>query len=118
MAASPDVALLGSQAVAIADGGEPTGTVRRCIEPNSIRWFSIFDNPFIHTSVMFRTHVARALGGFNPAYDPFLQDYDLWCRIMETHAVANLPDTLVHYRVSNTSLIGSRVTEGPESEYR
>jgi glycosyltransferase involved in cell wall biosynthesis len=118
MAARPDLALLGTQGVDIDEDGVPTGTVRRCTEPGSIRWFSIFDNPFIHTSVMFRTDVARALGGFDPAYDPFLQDYDLWCRMMETHAVANLPDTLVRYRVSDTSIIGSLDTAGPGSEYR
>jgi len=118
MAARPALALLGTQGVDIDEGGVPIGTVRRCTESGSIRWFSMFDNPFIHTSVMFRTDVARAMGGFNPSYDPFLQDYDLWCRLMETHAVANLPDTLVRYRVSGTSIIGSLDTEGPESEYR
>jgi glycosyltransferase involved in cell wall biosynthesis len=118
MAARPDLALLGAQGIDIDEDGAQTGTVRRCTEPGSIRWFSIFDNPFIHTSVMFRTDVARALGGFNPAYDPYLQDYDLWCRMMETHAVANLPDTLVRYRVSDTSIIGSLDTAGPGSEYR
>src|SRR4029079_2063229 len=84
--------LLGTQATAISPDGAPTGTVRRCQAPGSIRWFSMFDNPFIHTSTMFRAHAAREAGGFNPAYDPFSQDYDLWCRIMEHHAAANLPE--------------------------
>lgn len=118
MAASPGVALLGTQGLDIDENGVPTGTVRRCTEPDSIRWFSIFDNPFIHTSVMFRTDVARALGGFNPAYDPFSQDYDLWCRMMEAHATANLPDALVRYRVSDASIIGSLDADATASEYR
>lgn len=118
MAARPDVALLGSQAVAIAEDGTRTGTVRRCVAPSSIRWFSVFDNPFIHTSVMFRTDVVRALGGFNAAYDPFSQDYDLWCRLMEEHEVANLPDKLVRYRVSDTSIIGALGTDDTASEYQ
>jgi glycosyltransferase involved in cell wall biosynthesis len=118
MAERPDLALLGSQAVAIAEDGSPMGTVFRCVGPAAIRWFSGFDNPFIHTSVMFRADVVRALGGFNAAYDPFSQDYDLWCRLMESHAAANLPDTLVRYRVSDTSIIGALDPDGRQSEYQ
>jgi glycosyltransferase involved in cell wall biosynthesis len=118
MTARPELALLGTQGVAIDERGNPTGTVRRCVESGSVRWFSIFDNPFIHTSVMFRTDVARDLGGFNPAYDPFSQDYDLWCRMMERHAVGNLPDKLVRYRVSDASIIGLLDTQEPGSEYQ
>ena len=118
MSARPDLALLGSQAVAISEDGTPTGTVRRSITPAAIRWFSAFDNPFIHTSVVFRADVVRALGGFNPAYDPFSQDYDLWCRLMETHACANLPERLVRYRVSNSSIIGALDAGGDHTEYQ
>jgi glycosyltransferase involved in cell wall biosynthesis len=118
MTAQPRLALLGSQAVAIAEDGTPIGIVRRCVEPATIRWFSVFDNPFIHTSVIFRSGVARALGGFNAAYDPFSQDYDLWCRIMDTHDVANMPDTLVRYRVSETSIIGALDAENGDDQYK
>jgi glycosyltransferase involved in cell wall biosynthesis len=118
MAERPTLALLGSQAVALAEDGTPTGTVFRCVEPAAIRWFSGFDNPFIHTSVMFRSDMVRALGGFNGAYDPFSQDYDLWSRLMENHAVANLPDKLVRYRVSDTSIIGALDPDGRQSEYQ
>lgn len=118
MTAQPGLALLGSQAVAIGDDGTPIGTVRRCVEPATIRWFSVFDNPFIHTSVMFRRDAARALGGFNAVYDPFSQDYDLWCRIMDKHDVANLPDALVRYRVSETSIIGALDAENADNQYK
>lgn len=118
MAARPELALLGSQAVVVAEDGTPIGTVRRSIGPATVRWCSVFDNPFIHTSVMFRTRVARTLGGFNGAYDPFSQDYDLWCRMMEKHGAANLPDKLVRYRVSETSIIGALDAENTASEYK
>jgi hypothetical protein len=92
--------------------------VFRCVEPSTIRWFSSFDNPFIHTSVIFRADLVRALGGFNAAYDPFSQDYDLWCRLIENHAVANLPEALVRYRVSDTSIIGTLDSDGGQSDYQ
>src|SRR5437764_8551601 len=107
MTARPDLALLGCQATTISEDGKPTGIVRRCTTADAIRWYSAFANPFLHTSVMFRADVARELGGFNGAYDPFAQDYDLWCRLLESHRALNLPGRLVRYRVSDTSLIGS-----------
>ena len=117
MDAHREVALLGTQGVVIAEDGHVTGVVTRPIGADSIRWFSIFDNPFIHTSVMFTTEVARGLGGYNAAYDPFSQDYDLWCRIAEQHAVANLPGKLIRYRVNDTSIIGQVRDDGSDSEY-
>jgi glycosyltransferase involved in cell wall biosynthesis len=118
MISRPELGLLGSQAVAISEDGAPTGTVRRSVTPAAIRWFSAFDNPFIHTSVVFRADMVRALGGFNPAYDPFSQDYDLWCRLMESHACANLPERLVRYRVNDSSIIGALDGSGDRTEYQ
>ena len=107
MLAQPELALLGSQAVAMTPDGHETGTVRRSLEAVSIRWSSLFANPFVHPTVMFRTSVVRAeLGGFRSEYDPFAQDYELWSRLMERHAVANLPDRLVRHRVHGSSIMG------------
>ena len=118
MNARPEIALIGTQGIAVSEDGVPTGPVSRPVAPDTIRWVSVFDNPFIHTSVMFRTDVVRRLGGFNAAYDPFSQDYDLWCRLMEQHAVANLPDALVRYRVTDSSIIGALDSDGPSNDYR
>lgn len=102
-----DVALVGGQAVAVTADGRVTGTVTRSIGGAAIRWTSLFDNPFIHPTVMFRASVVRdQLGGYRKEFDPFSQDYDLWCRVMERHAVANLPDPLIRHRVHGTSIMG------------
>jgi hypothetical protein len=42
----------------------------------------------------------------------------LWCRLMQTHACANLPERLVRYRVSDSSIIGSLDGGGDRTEYR
>jgi hypothetical protein len=67
---------------------------------------------------MFRADIARDLGGFNSTYDPFSQDYDLWCRLMHRHAAVNLSDRLVKYRVSGTSIIGSLDAGQPANDYQ
>jgi glycosyltransferase involved in cell wall biosynthesis len=117
MLARPELALLGSQAVAIAPDGAETGTVRRPLESASIQWSSLFENPFAHTTVMFRTAVVRdELGGFRSSYDPFAQDYELWSRVMLHHPVANLADRLVRHRVHRSSIMGGATPAGSFSE--
>jgi glycosyltransferase involved in cell wall biosynthesis len=113
----PNVALLGTQGTVIAEDGRVNGVVSRPVGRDSMRWFSIFDNPFIHTSVMFRTAVARDAGGYDAAYDPFSQDYDLWCRIAAHHEVANLEQRLIRYRVSGSSIIGAVRDDGADHDY-
>lgn len=117
MDAHPNVALLGTQGTVIAEDGHTTGVVSRPVGKDSIRWFSLFDNPFIHTSVMFQAAAAREAGGYDAAYDPFSQDYDLWCRIADRHEVANLEERLIRYRVSGSSIIGAVRDDGSDAEY-
>jgi glycosyltransferase involved in cell wall biosynthesis len=99
----PDVALLGSQALVIDAGGRPLAPIDRCLEAVTIRWYGLFDNPFVHSSVMFRRSVALQYGGF----EGFSQDWALWSRIMDRHGVANLRERLVTYRAHESSIIGA-----------
>jgi len=54
-------------------------------------------NPVVHTSVMMRKSVLRAVGGYNEAY-PYSQDYELWVRLATHTRLANLPEVLVVHR--------------------
>lgn len=106
--AHPRVALLGTLGRVIDEAGEFVGVVDRCLSDASIRWYHGWDNPFIHTSVMFRRRVLLDSGGqFDPDFDPFSQDYAMWSRIIRRHEVANLPARLVHYRLSPDSITGA-----------
>jgi hypothetical protein len=119
LSSHPDVALVGSQASAIDADGRPRAPVERSLEPLSIRWYGLFDNPFIHTSVMFRRDVVRdECGGFDPAFDPYSQDYALWIKVMRAHPVANLPERLVTYRVHESSIIGALDDSLRDDDYR
>jgi glycosyltransferase involved in cell wall biosynthesis len=118
MLSRPVLALLGGQAVAITPDGVERGTVRRSLESAGIRWTSVFDNPFIHPTVMFRASVVRdELSGYRREFDPFSQDYDLWCRVMERHEVANLPDRLIRHRVHESSIMGQLGRSGHRPGY-
>jgi glycosyltransferase involved in cell wall biosynthesis len=48
-------------------------------------------------TVAMRREAAIAVGGYRPAFEP-ADDYDLWIRLSERHALANMPDVLVDYR--------------------
>ncbi len=97
------LALLGAQAWIVDDRGRFSGMLTVPTEADSIGWAMLFENPFIHTAAVFRRDVAQRLGGYDAAFR-ICQDYDLWLRITAAHRAANLPDRLVTYRHSPSSL--------------
>ena len=103
----PAVAIVGSLGRVIDEDGAFIGVVDRPLDTASIRWYDVWDNPFIHTAVMFRRDVVAGAGRFEPEFDPFSQDYALWSRVLPTHAGANLAERLIHYRISDTSITGA-----------
>jgi glycosyltransferase involved in cell wall biosynthesis len=60
-----------------------------------------------HSASMYRTAPARQVGGYREEYPPS-EDLDLWLRLAEIGRLANLPDMLVRYRLSEGSLSHSR----------
>ena len=119
LAAHPGVALLGTRAWLIDEQGKRLGSLDRPVDEVSIRWYHLLDNPFVHSSVMFRRSVVwEELGGYDAAL-PSSEDYELWSRVLERHTVANLPERLLHYRLSAVSKMAADETaweEGPFPE--
>ena len=93
-----DVVLLGSWAEKIDESGAVVGRLRP--QTDSVRLKAVLQhsNPFIHSSVVMRAELVRALGGYRPQCRA-AEDYDLWLRLSEHGAVANLPHELVQYRL-------------------
>ena len=57
-------------------------------------------SPFCHPSVIMRTALVRAVGGYRAAF-AHCEDYDLWLRLAERTRLANLPEPLLLYRRSS-----------------
>lgn len=96
--ADPDLMLLSSN-MSVISGGEMVEHVY-CLPQTheEIRWSCIFQNPFAHPSVMFKGILNRVHGiSYNECFRT-TQDYELWERVMSTHKVGNLQESLVHYR--------------------
>ncbi|CAG1023246.1 glycosyltransferase EpsE [Methylococcales bacterium] len=99
MEAHPECGLLGSRAE-IWVGDQPTDRTHDHPTEHGILSFDLlFNNPFVHSSVMLRKETVLSLGGYST--DPLRQppeDYELWSRMARHCKVANLPERLLIYR--------------------
>jgi len=108
----PDCAMVGTWSE-IWVGNKPTD--RKHKHPTSheaLQLELLFDNPFVHSSVMMRADVLRELGGYSE--DKLRQppeDYELWSRISRKYRVANIPEVLTVYREVEGSM--SRTGDNP-----
>jgi len=93
-----EVSLLGTGGKMVDEHNQPTGLLRTSTEHDTLLFGLLFDNCFVHTSVVFRRDHVLALGGYDASF-PRAQDYDLWVRLTESRRVANLSERLVTRRV-------------------
>jgi glycosyltransferase involved in cell wall biosynthesis len=107
----PDVPLLGTCAWRTDPEGRVTGPNDLPATQEAIRWASVTDNPFLHTSVMFRREVVLGeFGGYDERY-AICQDFELWNRIAARHPVANLRARLVRMREHASSMTRTQSAE-------
>jgi hypothetical protein len=104
----PDVVLLGTQFVSHAAWRRRlTNLWMRCETSLGIRWQILFENPFVHSSVMFRRGViAEQYGGYDESFRTS-QDFELWSRVVLEHRACNLPEALVALRHRAVALSGN-----------
>lgn len=100
-----DCALVGTWS-RILEGDKPTSRGHQHPALNdTLRLELLFDNPFVHSSIMMRVEVVRSLGGYceDRSRQP-PEDYELWSRIAHAYAVANIAEVLTVYREVDTSM--------------
>jgi glycosyltransferase involved in cell wall biosynthesis len=102
---NPQVGLLGTAAEIWNQAG-PTGRHHNHpTTPSELAFDLIFNNPFVHTSWMFRSRVINEIGYYtiDPRREP-PEDYEYVSRICYKFDVSNLPEELVVYRELPNSL--------------
>ncbi|EKF9404108.1 glycosyltransferase [Vibrio cholerae] len=100
---SYDVDILGSAAFVIDFSGEHIGERVNPSTHNAIV-DSLWCNPFIHPSVMFKKASIDSIGSYNPELRR-RQDYELWFRAAKNGLkLANLEDKLIKYRFGRHTL--------------
>jgi glycosyltransferase involved in cell wall biosynthesis len=103
--ANSDCALVGTRAE-IWIGDQATGRVHdHPTEDGVLKFDLLWNNPFVHASVMFRREVTEVIGVYST--DPIRQppeDYEYWSRVARRYGVANIPERLVIYRETPSSM--------------
>jgi len=113
--ANPDCALVGTRAE-IWVGDRKTRRVHDHPTGNAALQFELlFDNPFVHSSIMLRKSALITVGGYTTdrSRQP-PEDYELWSRLARHFEVANLPERLTIYREVPMSM--SRLGPNPFQE--
>lgn len=96
----PEIAALGTQVNFIGTTGERRGRSDYPTSPDALR-HDLFVRgrcAISHPSVMLRRKAIQAIGGYRESY-LHAEDYDLWLRLSEARAVANLHRAFVDYRL-------------------
>lgn len=93
--AQPDIAAVGT---GVRNFGAATDSWTLRHEPAAIRARLLFETALSHPTVMLRASALERLGiRYDPEY-PLAEDYQLFVELAERAALANLPETLLHYR--------------------
>lgn len=94
----PDVVLVGSQVMQMDEEDDPLAPLPGLDAEHEKIDQALLELgwPLVHPSVMVRTEILRAVGGYAELYPH--EDHDLFLRLAEKGRLANLPQTLLRYR--------------------
>lgn len=109
---NPDVGMIGTWAEIWVENDKTSRLHTHPTDDASLKFHLLFDNPFVHSSVMIRRSVFDEVGCYteDPSRQP-PEDYELWSRVARKFRVANLPEVLLAYREVGDSM--SRLGEKP-----
>jgi glycosyltransferase involved in cell wall biosynthesis len=96
--AHPEIMLLGTHAQIMNSDGQFLNRFHRHATASAeLKTDLLFDNPFVHSSVMFRKDILKKSGNYLPG-DHIFEDHNLWSSISNVAEIANIPMLLVNYR--------------------
>lgn len=101
LSAHPEHVVVGSRYDEIDEEGRVVGSQRMPFFQTDleIQRHKYRKNPFAHSSVLVRKEVVLAAGGYREQ-SRHAEDYDLWLRILRRGRGHNLPDVLLHRRIT------------------
>lgn len=103
----PDVVVCGSWAFHMGATRERDRLVRLPYTKKQIQQTLERENCLYHPTVMLRRHAVLHLGGYSFQF-PHAEDYELWLRASRRHAVVNIPEPLLRYRLSHGGVTFSK----------
>ena len=108
----PEIGMVGTAAEIWVDNAPSGRVLRHSTSDPALKFDLLFDNYFVHSSILIRRSVLDSIGGYSEdkSRQP-PEDYELWSRVMRRFEIANLPDVLIAYREVSTSM--SRIGKNP-----
>jgi hypothetical protein len=106
----PACAVVATYARKIDENSMPVGVAQAPTTAEEIRRHLRVRNCLTHGSVMMRSDILRRFGGYDERMQR-AQDYDLWLRISEEHAIGTLPEILYSWRDHGEGISRTHLTE-------
>lgn len=94
----PDYVVVGSGMIIVDASGRELSRYAKREKDEDIRRTALFANPFSHTTVLFRTDVARAVHGYGDW--PYAEDWDLWLKMGMRGKLYNFPECMTAYTMA------------------
>ena len=114
--ANPSAVAVGGQVRVIDAAGTEIGRRRYPVPSTAVASMLRHRNALAHPAVMLRRDVARAVGGYRADFKG-AEDYDLWLRMAERGALANISDDVLLYRMHGGQVTAAATTTVAESTY-
>ncbi len=102
-----DFGLVGSWGDIINSDNTVLRQIKMIVESDDIKNKLIKYNPFFHSAIMFRKEIVDNIGLYDEGFR-LAGDYEFYFRVIEKYKVANLPESLIAYRVHENSLTGKK----------
>lgn len=105
-----NIDICGTQVITINNKGEFQRKWNYETDPIWIKISSLFACPFLQSSVLMRTKVINALGGYREEME-LIEDYELWIRALQKFNAANLPEYTIKYRIHEGNMSENNKTK-------
>ena len=103
----PDVTVVGTWAMRIAENGDAVGLFRAPVATDDIDFGLLHSSPLCHVSVLMRRAAVLGVGGYRGEYR-YAADFKLWSDLRRAGCrLANIPEVLVDYRVAASTFSGA-----------
>lgn len=107
MEANPDVGIVGTWARCVNDDGDYLFTLRFPTDDRAIQRRQRYVPAMLHPTIMIRVSALRDIGLYSDRYKT-AEDYDLFMRMAARHRIANIPEVLTQYIVSETGTTAAK----------
>tara|TARA_Y100000590_G_scaffold425406_1_gene533359 strand:- start:644 stop:1474 length:831 start_codon:yes stop_codon:yes gene_type:complete len=102
-----DYDLIGGLAATVYENDEKKIIFKKRNDSKNIMEMVFLENPFVHSSVMFRKEVFDSLGGYNEDFT-VSQDFELWMRFAEVGRIGKM-NTVIVERMVHNNMISRRI---------